>query len=285
MARAMAGGANRNSISVEAPARYCPHGPKARWAYANGPPAWGIATLAVTDEVFAPTLTIGGTYHVPQAFTADITGLPAAVTGVSASMAVEVGAIELYGLSGSAAPTNGAVSFASAAFDNVPGGRLRSGMSLSTADQPALQVYDNRAFDGTSATIAADDLVPWVSGPVQDYATGTLAWSEIGGGSADTFFVLATAPDGSGHFVYAGGPLSGSAAITFPPLPPAYSSYSMVGPSPSPSPVSLLLLKLNGLAAAAKLDPIGIYFDLIYGTLATNVDADVTASYSSANSN
>ena len=244
-----------------------------------------VATLAVTDETFAPTLTIGGTYRTPQAFAADVTGLPAAVTDVSATMAAEVGVIDITGVSTSVAPVNGTASFASASFDDIPGSRLRSSLSLSRADLGPLTVYDNRAFDGTSATIAADDLAPWASGPVQDYATGTLAWSEIGGGSADTFFVLTGVPDGSNHFVYAGGPLAGASSFTFPPLPPAYSAFSMVGPAPMPGSISLLLLKMNGLADAAQLDPISIFFGIIQGTLARGVDADVTVSYSNAASN
>ena len=46
MARAMAGGANRNSISVAMPATTPPTGPKARRLYSNGPPACGIAVVS-----------------------------------------------------------------------------------------------------------------------------------------------------------------------------------------------------------------------------------------------
>ena len=40
---AMAGGANKNSVRVKAPATNAPHGPNARCANANGPPVCGIA--------------------------------------------------------------------------------------------------------------------------------------------------------------------------------------------------------------------------------------------------
>lgn len=236
-----------------------------------------LGSTALAAAPFAPSLVVPGPYAAPAATSWTISGLSPAVTSVQANTFAAVGRAEVQVANASGAPVGGAFTLTSTAADTLPGGRFRTAATV-FRPEGSLSVYANDADD---VALTAGDLVPQISGPVVDYARGEVVWSELGGGSSDAVFMLTEAPSATGYFIYAFGPTGGATTLALPALPAPYSDYSLQSDTPTPAAATMVLFKLGALVDTERLDPIGLYFKLIYGRLAAGAAADVVVSLSS----